>query len=96
MNPDHQIFLLFTSQVGYRNKTPIKLIDTLVNNYKNINLNYLNISKYAESTPLSNWIKTGELFRSSYVNSHTSDVLRYLSLWKYGGTYLDLGKLTFH
>lgn len=24
------------------------------------------------------------------MNSHTSDVLRYLTLWKYGGTYLDL------
>lgn len=24
------------------------------------------------------------------MNSHTSDILRYLSLWKYSGTYLDL------
>jgi lactosylceramide 4-alpha-galactosyltransferase len=30
------------------------------------------------------------LYKSKYFNSHTSDVLRYLSLWKYGGTYLDL------
>lgn len=65
------------------------LIDSILS-YKNVHLNYLNITQYAEKTPLEEWIKNGDLFRSSYMNSHTSDVLRYLTLWKYGGTYLDL------
>ncbi|KAG5675819.1 hypothetical protein PVAND_005690 [Polypedilum vanderplanki] len=89
MNPDYNIYLLFTSQVGYRNETPLPLVDTLLS-YHNVHFNYLNITRYAESTPLADWIKNGDLFRSSYVTSHTSDVLRYLSLWKYGGTYMDL------
>lgn len=58
--------------------------------YKNVHFNYLNLTQYAQHTPLAEWIKTGELFNSAYVNSHTSDILRYLSLWKYSGTYLDL------
>lgn len=31
-----------------------------------------------------------KLFSSQYLNSHVSDFLRYLSLYKHGGTYLDL------
>jgi len=89
MNPEHEIFVLFTSQVGFRNSTHLPLIDALLS-YPNVHFNYLNLTQYAEHTPLGRWIKTGELYRSAYVNSHTSDILRYLSLWKYGGTYLDL------
>lgn len=89
MNPEHEIFVLFTSQVGFRNKTALPIIDALLT-YKNIHFNYLNLTSYASHTPLEKWMKSGELFRSMYVNSHTSDILRYLSLWKYSGTYLDL------
>lgn len=89
MNPEHEIFVLFTSQVGFRNQTHLPIIDALAS-YPNIHFNYLNLTQYAEHTPLAQWMKTGELFRSLYVNSHTSDILRYLSLWKYSGTYLDL------
>lgn len=89
MNPNREAFVLFTSQVGFRNQTPLAIIDALTS-YSNINFNYLNLTHYAEQTPLEEWIKKGKLFRSEFLVSHTSDVLRYLSLWKYGGTYLDL------
>ncbi|CAO1350227.1 unnamed protein product [Diamesa hyperborea] len=88
-NPHHQVFVLFASPVGFRNTTTLPLIDSILS-YKNVHLNYLNITQYAEQTPLEEWIKNGDLFRSTFLNSHTSDVLRFLTLWKYGGTYLDL------
>ena len=88
-NPSHQIFVLFASPVGFRNATPLPLVE-LILSYNNVHLNYLNITQYAEKTPLEEWIKKGDLFKSKYINAHTSDVLRYLTLWKYGGTYLDL------
>jgi lactosylceramide 4-alpha-galactosyltransferase len=89
MNPNHEIFVLFASQVGFRNSNRLPIIDALLS-YPNINFNYLNITQYAENTPLDDWMRTNKLFRSSFVISHTSDVLRYLTLWKFGGTYLDL------
>lgn len=89
MNPDHKIFVSFTSQVGFRNTSRLPIIDALLS-YPNVHLNYLNLTKYAEDTPLEDWIKTNKLFKSEYLISHTSDVLRFLSLYKYGGTYLDL------
>ncbi|CAG9810445.1 unnamed protein product [Chironomus riparius] len=88
-NPNHNIFVMFASQVGFRNTSELPIIDALLS-YPNINLNYLNVTKYAENTPLENWIKTDALFRSKYVAVHTADVLRLLSLFKYGGSHIDL------
>lgn len=81
--------MLFTSQVGFRNSTPLPIIDALAS-YPNIHFNYLNLTQYAENTPLESWLDNKKLYRSVYLVSHTSDVLRYLSLWKFGGTYFDL------
>lgn len=50
----------------------------------------INLWTYAANTPIEDWFSTDELFTSQYLNSHISDFLRYLSLYKFGGTYLDL------
>lgn len=34
------------------------------------------------------------LQESHYPTEHLSDILRYVTLWKYGGTYLDLDVIT--
>ena len=91
MNPDHNIYVLFTSDVGFRNTSKLPIVDALLS-YPNVHINHLNLTKYARNTPLEDWIKNDKLFRSHYVVIHTSDVLRLLSLYKYGGTYLDMGK----
>ena len=49
------------------------------------------MTRYVEKTPLENWLAKGKLFDSEYIVAHTSDVFRYISLWKYSGTHLDLG-----
>lgn len=89
VNPDLRVFLLFLSENGFPNARRTPLINALLE-YKNIQINYLNITQYTEGTPLEQLIKRGELTRSKYQIEHTSDVLRVLTLWKYGGTYLDL------
>lgn len=87
-NPDYDVFVLFSNEVKFLNATPTKLIDALLS-YHNVHLNYFNIFKYAENSPLEKWMQEGKLFNSSHVVTHTSDVLRMLTLWKYTGTYLD-------
>lgn len=89
MNPNWNAFVLFAAPVGFRNSTPLPLIDALLA-YPNVNLRFVNLSTYAQETPLDVWMQTGEIFRSRYMNSHLSDIMRYLTLFKYGGTYLDL------
>lgn len=68
-------------------KDPI--IEALLS-YKNIYLRNVDLWKYSENTPLKNWMNNGKLLKSKYMNSHTSDYLRYVSLYKWGGVYLDL------
>ncbi|KAL9915948.1 LOW QUALITY PROTEIN: lactosylceramide 4-alpha-galactosyltransferase-like [Glossina fuscipes fuscipes] len=58
--------------------------------YKNIHLRNVNMWTDSATTPMYKWLKDGELFKSSYVFSHASDFLRYLTLWRWGGTYLDM------
>lgn len=58
--------------------------------YKNVHLSYVDIFDYSENTPLERWMHDGILFNSSYVVTHTSDILRFLTLWRYTGTYVDL------
>ncbi|XP_053695406.1 lactosylceramide 4-alpha-galactosyltransferase [Sabethes cyaneus] len=88
-NPDWNAFVLFAAPVGFRNKSQLPLMDALLS-YKNVHLRFVNLTTYAQDTPLEDWMKSGEIFRSKYMNSHLSDIMRYLTLYKYGGTYLDL------
>uniref|UniRef100_A0A182MJS3 Alpha 1,4-glycosyltransferase domain-containing protein n=1 Tax=Anopheles culicifacies TaxID=139723 RepID=A0A182MJS3_9DIPT len=88
-NPDWSIYVLFAAPVGFRNQTEQPILDALLS-YRNVHLRFVNLTTYANGTPLEEWMESGEIFRSLYMNSHLSDVMRYLTLYKYGGTYLDL------
>lgn len=57
--------------------------------YTNIHLRNLNIWKYSEGTPAEKWVNKYDLFRSRHILEHTSDLLRFISLYKFGGTYFD-------
>ncbi|KAG4074470.1 hypothetical protein HA402_015759 [Bradysia odoriphaga] len=89
-NPTWDVFLLFASPVGFSNNTAKAPTLRALESYSNVHLRNVNLWTYAHNTPISSFIDNGQLFRSKYVNSHTSDFLRYLSLYKWGGTYLDL------
>ncbi|XP_035911245.1 lactosylceramide 4-alpha-galactosyltransferase-like [Anopheles stephensi] len=88
-NPAWNIYVLFAAPVGFRNRTAQPVLDALLE-YRNVHLRYVNLTTYAAETPLEEWMESGEIYRSLYMNSHLSDVMRYLTLYKYGGTYLDL------
>lgn len=50
----------------------------------------INLSEYANNTPLESLVASGALNRTKWRISHTSDALRYLTMYKWGGIYLDL------
>lgn len=92
-SPNWNIYVLFAANIGFLNDTSgaeYKMLDAVLSTYSNIKFLRLNITTYADTTPLSDWMRAGKMFDSDYINSHMSDVLRYLTLYKYGGTYLDL------
>lgn len=94
MNPNMTVYLLYASPIKFTNASffPSKSERTLSEllKYDNIRIRRVDLNKYTKNTPLEGWYRTRQLQKSTYPNSHASDVLRYLSLWKYGGTYLDL------
>ncbi|XP_555205.2 lactosylceramide 4-alpha-galactosyltransferase [Anopheles gambiae] len=88
-NPEWNVYVLFAAPVGFRNRTTQPILDALLE-YRNVHLRYVNLTTYANDTPLKEWMAKGDILQSQYMNSHLSDVMRYLTLYKYGGTYLDL------
>lgn len=88
-NPNHDVFVLFASKVGFPDVFDSPLIAAL-QSYPNIYFRNLNFTEYSAATPMEDWLRTDQLFLSNYLVSHTSDFLRYTSMFKFGGIYLDL------
>ncbi|XP_018322930.1 lactosylceramide 4-alpha-galactosyltransferase-like [Agrilus planipennis] len=90
-NPHFDVFVLFTSPgVFINNNTQSDRSIKALLTYPNIKFLHVNYNNYTEGTPVGNLYKSGKIETSYYAISHASDVLRYLTLWKYGGIYLDL------
>lgn len=87
LNPNLKIFVLFVAPSFLNYESDIL---NVFSKYKNINLRYINFVKYAYDTPLQDFVASNTIFTSDWPVSHTSDLLRFLTLWKFGGTYLDL------
>lgn len=86
-HPDWQIFVLFAGPV-----TNFTLNSGYVSHlrFTNVNIARIHLARYAKGTPLEAFVAGGALYKSAWRVSHTSDVLRYLTLYKFGGIYLDL------
>lgn len=88
MNPDLDVFVLFSYEVGFLNTTPLPLIDALMT-YTNVFLRQFKVEDFVKDSPLEEWFKNGKISSSRYYVYHVSDILRVLTLWKYTGLYLD-------
>lgn len=88
-NPNREIFVLFTANVGFSANFQSPIIDALLS-YPNVYLRNVDLTTYAADTLMEQWFHSDQLFLSKYLNSHTSDFLRYTSMFRFGGIYLDL------
>lgn len=79
---------IFTDAVNYNNKTK-NYIEHLTN-YKNIIIKHKNLLEFVKNTPIEEWWnKTNVLKTSLWPTVHISDILRLITIWKYGGIYFD-------
>jgi lactosylceramide 4-alpha-galactosyltransferase len=83
------INLFFVNHKRHKNLKETTIIEAL-KEYKNIKISALNIDELSRGSPLEDFIKSKILLNSKYMVEHTSDVFRYLVLWKYGGVYMDM------
>ncbi|CAO1335187.1 unnamed protein product [Diamesa hyperborea] len=89
LNPVYKVFVMFTSEDSILNPFRTQIIDAVLS-YENVLFNYVPIKEYTVDTPLEEFIKEDHLSQSKFQSSHTADVVRFLTLFKYGGIYLDL------
>ena len=89
MNPEMTVYLLFFGS-SHTSKRTSQLIDTLLSHYSNVRVNRVFLLDYIKDTPLEHWLTEDVLKSSNWPLIHTSDIMRLLTLWKFGGIYLDL------
>ncbi|KAI5698845.1 hypothetical protein M8J75_012654 [Diaphorina citri] len=87
MNPGVQVYVVVIASV--RNRTRNPLIDRLYE-YQNVHIVQVDLGRYFQNTPLHGFYTQDAILTSLWPLSHMSDLLRYVTLYKYGGTYLDL------
>ena len=88
-NPDSKVYLLYTcSIIGNVGDSPEYVKQML--SYPNVRIWKLVISDYIKGTPLETWDFMAKVRSSKWPVVHASDILRIITLWKYGGTYLDM------
>ena len=88
MNPNMNVYLLFVSPSKISNQS--REMFHQLQSYSNVRIRHIKPEEYVKNTPLDLWYRSGVLKKSRWPRSHMSDILRYLTLWKYGGIYLDL------
>jgi len=88
-NPDSKVYLLYTCSImGKLGDSPEYVKQML--SYPNIRIWKLVISDYIKGTPVETWDFMGKIQSSKWPVAHASDILRFITLWKYGGTYVDM------
>lgn len=85
---DQNIYVLMTSPM-IQDPNMAQLQST----YKNINIKYINVQSFIKGSPLENLWDQEAIQNSDFRESHLSDILRFLILYNFGGTYLDLDAL---
>lgn len=83
--------MLFASPVGpAQNSSTFSPLVNALKSYPNVHMRNVNLWTFAAGTPFENWINKGDLFHSEHIVAHTSDALRLMALYRFGGIYMDL------
>lgn len=89
-NPNFDIFVLFASPVAAIDPKNISQRISALLQYPNVFLRHNDLWKYTKDTPAQQWFESGVLFQSQFLTAHLSDFLRLMTLWRFGGIYMDL------
>ena len=89
MNPDLNIFLLYLSPKEFSKDS--KKLASVLESYSNIYIRRVYLPAYIKNTPLQKWYKRNleELLDEETDPESISDIVKFLTLWKSGGIFLD-------
>ncbi|CAH0383163.1 unnamed protein product [Bemisia tabaci] len=85
-HPDTEILLLFPSPISLEDQPSLRLE---MSAYPNLRLLRMNVERFVLDTPFEHFDFLARPHHNPRSVAHASDLLRLITLWKYGGTYLD-------
>lgn len=93
-NRNHSVYILHTCplDVTIYKQSPEYVKQTLA--HPNVYIVYLRVDEIMQQSPVEELYHTNKINSSRFPVEHMSDVLRFLTLWKFGGTYLDFDTIT--
>jgi lactosylceramide 4-alpha-galactosyltransferase len=89
MNPDMDVYLFLATTDAEVTLQPTPLLDVLLS-YPNIRIRSVNTAEITKGTAINATFLNDVVGKSKFHLEHTSDILRVVTLSKYGGLYLDL------
>lgn len=89
-NPNTSVFLLFVSPAGYERDQPWPELFEVLATYPNVHVRNAGLWSYTAGTPAEQFVHGPELFTSDYLAVHMSDMMRLISVFRWGGTHIDL------
>lgn len=94
-NPDHEIYLLVAAPARFAGTNDLndRLIRAL-HHYTNVKFARVDVDRYFSGTPVDALFHSGLIESSTYFTVHLSDVMRFVTMWRFGALYFDLDVVT--
>ncbi|XP_065332859.1 lactosylceramide 4-alpha-galactosyltransferase-like [Cloeon dipterum] len=89
-NPEADIFLLLLDPPEDPDLSEDKQVLTLLRHHSNVQLLRIESTTFYANSPLQEWSNANRINTSVHPIEHASDILRVVTILKYGGVYLDL------
>lgn len=86
-NPGWQVSVLFAGPVPMQCRRTVNF--TTLKTYSNIHLYRIHVKTFADGTPFQEFFRSNSLENSMHPVYHSAEILKYLTLNKWGGVYLD-------
>lgn len=83
------MYVLFLGH-GLQCNSDITTTFVLVTTYANVRLRRIDLKEYTHDTPIDEFVRSGVMDKGRWLVEQYSDMLRILTLWKFGGIYMDL------
>ncbi|KAI5639061.1 glycosyltransferase sugar-binding region containing DXD motif domain-containing protein [Phthorimaea operculella] len=89
-NPDRDVTVLFTGPLNSKFVNGNIFAKFISESMPNIEFRRINVKDFVKGTPLEELFTGNKIIKSKHPVVHSSDILRIITLFKYGGLYLDL------
>lgn len=96
-NPGREVIVLITAPAAINVTAAAGRYLLPLLTYKNLRIHSVNVDRYLENTPIEGLWKSRQLLKivkERWRIVHLSDLLRFITLWRYGGIYLDFDMYT--